>query len=71
MAENLFEETIGETWYKNPEKYLQEIKEQSHTLFLESYDTIEIEITGKELLEAIEYGGTEDNTDSKEKISTN
>lgn len=71
LAENLFEETIGETWYKNPEKYLQEIKEQSHTLFLESHDTIEIEITGKELLEAIEYGGTEDNTDSKEKISTN
>lgn len=37
---------------------------QSHTLFLKSQDTIEIEITGKELLEAIEYGGTEDNTDS-------
>ena len=71
LAENLFEETIGETWYKNPEKYLQEIKEQSHTLFLESHDTIEIEITGKELLEAIEYGETEDNTDSKEKISAN
>ena len=71
LAENLFEETIGETWYKNPEKYLQEIKEQSHTLFLESHDTIEIEITGKELLEAIKYGETEDNTDSKEKISAN
>lgn len=71
LAENLFEETIGETWYKNPEKYLREIKEQSHTLFLKSHDTIEIEITGKELLEAIEYGRTEDNTDSEEKISTN
>lgn len=70
-AENLFEETIGETWYKNPENFLQEIKKQSHTLFLENDDTIEIEISGKELLEAIDYGKTEDNKNCKKEISTN
>ena len=71
LAEKLFEETTGETWYKNPEKFLREIREQSHNLFLESSDTIEIKITGKELLEALEYERTEVHTNCKEEISTN
>lgn len=58
LIENLYEEAIGETWYKNPERFLLEIKEKSHSLFQEDSDTIEIEITGKELLEVIENGGT-------------
>lgn len=55
-AENLYEENIGETWYKNPENYLMKIKQASHRVFLENSDVIEIEITGVKLLEVIENG---------------
>lgn len=55
-AENLYTEKIGETWYKNPENYLLKIESSSHSLFMESSDIVEVEVTGEKLLEAIEHG---------------
>lgn len=55
-AENLYEESIGETWYKKPENYLLKIERATHRLFLENDDTIEFEITGEKLLEVIDNG---------------
>lgn len=55
-AENLYEERIGEAWYKNSENYLLKIESSSHSVFMESSDIVEVEVTGEKLLEAIEHG---------------
>ena len=49
-AERLYNEPIGETWYKNPEKYFLGLKQSIHEIE-EGQDYIEIELTGEELLE--------------------
>jgi len=53
-AENLYNEDIGETWYKNPTDFLLKIKQTAHSVFAEPIDVIEIEISGNKLLEVIE-----------------
>lgn len=63
-AENIFEESFKETWYKNPEKFLLKVKEEAQRLF-EEQDYIQLEITGEQLLEVIGYGGEEINEDDK------
>ena len=68
-VENLYEESIGETWYKNPENYLLKIERASHSMFLENSDTIEIEITGEKLLEAIEHGRESSKENREEEVS--
>lgn len=67
-AEKLFEESIGETWYKNPEKYLLRIASASHNVFMESSDKVEIEVSGKQLLEAIERGKKSSKENGKAEI---
>lgn len=53
-AEILYEEPLGETWYKNPENYLLKIECAAESLFLKDGEIFEVEITGKELLEVLE-----------------
>jgi hypothetical protein len=53
-AEKLYEESIGETWYKNPDNYLLKIGRAADSLFIEDSDFLEVEISGEKLLEAIE-----------------
>jgi hypothetical protein len=62
-AENLFIQDLVDNWYKNPERFLLKIENASHCLFAESGDIVdvEIEITGKNLLEAIKYGKKSNN----------
>lgn len=50
-AEQIFNENIGETWYKNPDDYLLKIKDEAHRIFNGDGDIIEVEVKGKELLE--------------------
>ena len=57
LAENLYEGPIGETWYKSPEKYFLGMKNDIHSLFGTPKEYYEIQITGQELLEAVEDGG--------------
>lgn len=68
-AENLYEERIGETWYKNPENYLLKIESSSHSVFLESSDIVEVEVTGEKLMEAIEYGRNQNKENGEEVVS--
>ena len=56
LAENLYNESIGETWYKNPEYFLQKIKNASQQLFIENSEFVEFEVSGEKLLEVIEHG---------------
>jgi hypothetical protein len=68
-AENLYEERINETWYKNPENYLLKIESSSHRVFMESSDIVEVEVTGEKLLEAIEYERKSNEENGEEVIS--
>lgn len=53
QAENLFIEKIEDAWYKNPYEYMLKIKAASQELFLPNEDVIEIEVSGRKLLEAV------------------
>lgn len=68
-AENLYEERIGETWYKNPENYLLKIESSSHSVFMESSDIVEVEVTGGKLLEAIKHGRKSNDENGEEVVS--
>lgn len=68
-AENLYEERISETWYKNPENYLLKIKSSSHSVFMESSDIVEVEVTGEKLLEAIEHERKSNEENGEEVVS--
>ena len=68
-AEYIYEETLNEKWYKNPEKYLVKIENASHDIFLENNDIVEIEITGEKVLEAIENGNESSKENCEEEIS--
>lgn len=68
-AENLFNENVGEAWYKNPENYLLKIKNTSQTVFLDSSDFVEIEVSGEKLLEVIEHGSRPSETHGKIEVS--
>ena len=67
-AENLYIEDIGDTWYKNPKDFLLKIEQTARSVFADSDDIIEIEVTGQKLLEAIENGEIPSDEDSKEEI---
>lgn len=68
-AEYLYEGKIDETWYKNPQNYLLKIESSSHSVFKESSDIVEIEVTGEQLLEAIEHGRKSNEENGEEIIS--
>jgi hypothetical protein len=68
-AEILYEEPLGETWYKNPDTYLQKIEAASQSLFLENSEYIEVEITGENLLEAINNGQDPTGENGEEEVS--
>lgn len=42
-----------ERWYSVPSKYLGHVKTQVQQIFLSKPDTIQIEVTGKQIMEAI------------------
>ena len=44
---------VDETWYKNPETFLSYILAETQKTFCKSSDTIEIEVTGMQLLEVM------------------
>lgn len=52
--------SIEAAWYKHPQAYLGRIQHESQRLFCDSKDYIEIEVTGKQLLEALNYEETKD-----------
>ena len=68
-VENLYEERIGETWYKNPENYLLKIERSSHRMFMESSDILEFEVVGEKLLEVIEHGKKSNEENGEEVVS--
>jgi len=65
LAENLFNESIGETWYKNPENFLHKIKNASQSVFLQNNEVIEIEVSGEKLLKVIKHGSKPIETNGK------
>lgn len=44
----------GERWYSNPQRYLGYVLEEAKRLFVQKSDVIAIELTGEQLLEAVE-----------------
>lgn len=52
--------SIEDAWYKQPQEYLGRIQHESQRLFCDTRDYIEIEVTGKQLLEALNYEETKD-----------
>ena len=50
----IYVEDIEDSWYKNPDQYMLQIKDASQKLFAhKENDVIELEISGQKLLEAL------------------
>ena len=49
----------GERWYNNPQRYLGFVQKEAHRIFFEDSDVIAIELTGEQIMEAIENVGEE------------
>ncbi|MBP3647255.1 MAG: hypothetical protein J6K55_12640 [Clostridia bacterium] len=57
--------SIEDAWYKQPQEYLGRIQHESQRLFCDTKEYIEIEVTGKQLLEALNY------EEAKDELNTN
>lgn len=55
-----------ERWYSAPERYLECIKRKAQEVFLQSPDTVRIEVTGDQVLEAIENVRSTEETEGGE-----
>lgn len=52
-ADVFFSDRQDDSWYRNPEKYLLKVGEETKRIFTESEDWMQIEFTGNQLLEAV------------------
>ena len=50
------EESVGITWYKAPEKYIQRLKDEAERIWVGNKEYLAIEITSEQLLEVLPNG---------------
>lgn len=58
-SETIYNETIGKTWYGNPDQFFLRLDQRVQFLMLDEGNCIELEIPGTRLLEALNDGNRE------------